>query len=79
VFVVSSPREETETGERAVAFRPQVVALAVIGAMALGIQTAVEPTAERISLIQGVGNKAVQWAGGLTYCWNRDTLSAATG
>lgn len=46
-----------------VAFRPQVVVLAAIGAMAAGIETKVPVTEERLALVRGEANAAVQFPG----------------
>jgi len=44
-----------------VAFRPQTVVLAAIGAMSVGIETSVEVTEERLALCRGESNAAVQF------------------
>lgn len=51
----------TETVYVRTQFRIQVVALAAIGAMAVGIETAVPVTEERLKIANGSGNKAVQF------------------
>ncbi|MEY8013940.1 hypothetical protein [Mycobacterium servetii] len=65
-FGVTAPRETLADGtDRAVAFRPQVGALAAVGAMAAGIRTAVPVTDERLKIVRGEGNLAVQLPAGL--------------
>lgn len=63
---VTAPRETLSNGDtRAVAFRPQVAALAAVGAMASGLRTAVDVTDERLRIIKGENNLAVQLPAGL--------------
>lgn len=52
-----------QAAQAQVAFRPQTVVLAAIGAMAVGIETAVEVTEERLTLARGENNAAVQFPG----------------
>lgn len=42
-------------------FRPQVAALAAVGAMAVGIATSIEVTEPRLEKVRGTGNLAVQF------------------
>lgn len=60
-FGITAPREVVGGKERAVSFRPQVAALAAIAAMAVGIETSIPVTKDRLEITRGQGNQAVQF------------------
>lgn len=59
---VQKPSYTTKSGDqRKYPYRSQVVALAAVGAMAVGIPTSVEVTDARLEILAGAGNGAVSW------------------
>ncbi|MFZ2240372.1 MAG: hypothetical protein WAV90_12595 [Gordonia amarae] len=60
---VKQPTYTSKETSREIAypFRRQVLALAALGGMAVGVETSVAVTAARLELMQGKGNASIQW------------------